>query len=93
MIRIRMLTTIRPDLIFLATPGTILREGMEYQATANKNGAVCGICENGKELGVKPDEFEFVELPQWLYDIWSKHSPITSATIVADGKEEEQHNG
>ena len=69
-IRIRMKHDVRPDLIFLAKPGTILRAGMEYNATANKNGAISGICENGEALGVKPGEFEFIEAPEWVLKIW-----------------------
>ena len=68
---IRMLKTIRPDSLFLAEPGTILREGEEYEAVSNNNGAISGICENGKQLGVKPGEFEFIEAPDWISDIWS----------------------
>lgn len=74
-ITIRMLTNVRPDIIFLAKHGTILRAGLEYAATANKNGAVCGICENGEALGVKPGEFMFTRAPKWLRDIWGKQHP------------------
>ena len=59
--KIRMLTTVRPDISFLAMPGTILRAGETYEATKNRNGAVSGICDNGNTLGVKPGEFEIVE--------------------------------
>jgi len=76
-IRIRMLTNVRPDIIFLAKHGTILRAGMEYAATANKRGAVCGICENGSVLGVKPGEFVFTKCPKWLREIWAKEHPET----------------
>lgn len=70
--KIKMLCNVRPDLIFLAKPGTILRAGMEYEAASNKNGAISGICENGETLGVKPGEFEFVEAPQWVLNIWNQ---------------------
>ena len=40
-----------------------------YDATANKNGAVSGITEEGIAIGVKPGEFEFVEAPEWLKKI------------------------
>ncbi len=59
--KIRMLTTVRPDIPFLAMPGTILRAGVVYDAVKNRNGAVSGVCENGNTLGAKPDEFEIVE--------------------------------
>ncbi len=71
-IKIHMRRTVRPNPIFLAKPGTILRYGEIYSAIANKHGAVIGICENGETLGVAPGEFEFLELPQWLADIWSR---------------------
>lgn len=58
--KIRMLETVRPDM-FLGKPGTILRVNETYEATQNKHGAVCGICDNGEKLGVKPNEFEVVE--------------------------------
>lgn len=69
-IKIRMLETVRPDLPFLAKPGTVLVQGKEYDAEANKHGAVSGICENGDYLGVKPGEFEFVSAPEWLLKMW-----------------------
>ena len=69
-ISIRMLNTVRPDMPFMEKPGTILRRGMEYPATVNKNAAICGICENGEALGVKPGEFEFVVAPEWVLKIW-----------------------
>lgn len=62
--KIKMLETVRPDFPFILSGvpfDTILVCGEEYEATKNKYGAVCGICENGQKLGVKPGEFEFVE--------------------------------
>ena len=70
--KIRMLETVRPDLIFLAKPGTILRAGKEYEAAANRHGAISGVCENGEVMGVKPGEFEFVEAPEWVLNIWKE---------------------
>ena len=55
--QIIMLKTVRSDLPFMSNPGTKLLAGKVYEATTNKHGAVCGICENGELLGVKPDEF------------------------------------
>lgn len=69
-IRIRMLETVQPDIPFLAKPGAILCGGGEYTASANKHGAVSGICSNGERLGVKPGEFEFISAPDWLMKIW-----------------------
>lgn len=74
-IRIKMIKTVRPDIPFLATdPKTILVIGEVYNAVANKNGAIAGICDNLKRLGVKPGEFEFVEAPEWLLSIWAAYS-------------------
>lgn len=59
--KILMLENVRPDFLFLAKPGTILRAGETYEAMVNKCGAITAICENGETLGVKPGEFEVVE--------------------------------
>lgn len=62
--KIKMLETVRPDFPFLLTgvpADTILICSEVYEATKNKHGAVCGICENGQKLGVKPGEFEIWE--------------------------------
>lgn len=69
-IKIRMLCNVRPEILFLAKPGTILRYDEEYPAKANKNGAISGLCQNGEYMGVKPGEFEFVAAPGWILDIW-----------------------
>lgn len=74
--KIKMLKTVRPEVPFLAKPGTILRCGEEYEASANKNGAISGICENGAALGVRPGEFVFVSLPEWVFDIWAIEYPL-----------------
>ena len=67
-----MLKNVRPDLIFLAKPGTILCQDLEYDAIANQNGAISGLCDNGEYLGVKPGEFEFISAPDWVLDIHRK---------------------
>lgn len=71
-IRIKMRKTVRPDLMFLTEPGTVLFKGEEYPAVSNKHGAISGVCENGKQLGVRPDEFEFIEAPDWVLKIWEE---------------------
>ena len=81
MIQIRMLRTVRPELLFLAKPGTVLHEGEVYEAKANVHGAVSGLCANGEYLGVKPGEFVFVQAPDWLIDIWKKEYPATVAGV------------
>lgn len=75
-IRIHMLENVRPDFLFMAKPGTILRAGQIYDAVSNPHGAISGICENGETLGVKPGEFEFIEAPDWVLDIWKSHCPV-----------------
>ena len=78
-IRIKMLETVCPYQDF-GVLGRLMaaRDGAEdrallagevYDATANKNGAVSGITEEGIAIGVKPGEFEFVEAPEWLKKI------------------------
>lgn len=87
--KIRMLMTVRPDFplnIVCAKPGTILRVNELYEATSNKNGAITAICENGERLGVKPCEFEFVTLPQWVYDKWATVWPYSvEHAMIEDG--------
>ncbi len=68
-ISIRMLKTVVPDFPFAVNARTRLLANTLYGATSNSLGAVCGICDNGELLGVKPGEFEFVEAPEWLLSI------------------------
>jgi hypothetical protein len=66
-IRIRMLITVRPETLpGQSLPGTVLVEGREYKARAGDAGAVSGLCKNGRYLGVKPGEFEFIQAPDKL---------------------------
>lgn len=77
--KIKMLETVRPDFLFLLTSvpaDTILVCGEVYEATQNKHGAVCGICENGQKLGVKPGGFEIVEEGQTLYLTTARNSTV-----------------
>lgn len=85
--KIKMVQDVRSDLPFLSTPGTILRFGKIYEATANKQGAVCGKCENGEMLGVRPGEFEFVSLPKWLYDKWKPVFPWSVDGAIIEEQE------
>lgn len=73
--RIKMLMDVIPCFMFMTKPGTILKKGIEYDAKANKHGAISGICENGEALGVKPGEFVFVSAPDWIAEIWGKVWP------------------
>lgn len=87
--QIKMVMDVRSDLPFLSTPGTILRFGKIYDASANKHGAVCGKCENGEMLGVRPGEFEFVSLPKWLYDKWAPAFPWSVENAIIEAEEGE----
>jgi hypothetical protein len=62
---------------------------MVYDATASKNGAVCGRCANGELLGVRPEEFEFVSLPKWLYDKWAPVFPWSVENAIIEAEEDE----
>lgn len=65
--RIKMLENVIPYLPFLAKPGPFLYAGVEYEAMANKNGAISALCENGEYMGVKPGEFEFWKRPSGFW--------------------------
>lgn len=67
-IRIRMKKCVR-GLMPISPSGTILYEGMEYNAVSNPHGAISGICQNGQLLGVKPGEFSFIAAPKWVLKI------------------------
>lgn len=49
-----------------------LLAGGEYEAKANKYGAISALCESGEYIGVNPGEFEFVEAPEWILRIWEE---------------------
>lgn len=66
MVKIRMLVDVYPELFFMATPGTILRAGKEYEAAVNRNSDIAGCCESGELLEVKLGEFEFIDAPEWV---------------------------
>lgn len=64
-IKIRTTKTIRGLMLPPLPPG-------EYPAGCNKNGAVYVKLAGGKTLGVKPGEFEFIEAPAWLLELWKE---------------------
>jgi len=37
---------------------------------ANQHGAISSLCDNGEWLGVKPGEFELLDAPEWVREIW-----------------------
>jgi len=90
-IKICMIQTIRPDLPFIPRPdeqGMILYEGKEYDAVTNSHGAISGICENGKQLGVRSKEFEFIKDPEWVLRAHGKYEMIRLQTELEKYKNE-----
>jgi len=73
--KIKMLQTVRSDIPFLSQPETVLIAGEEYEAKANKYGAISGQCENGEYLGVRPGEFRFLDAPEHIRKIWMEVYP------------------
>jgi hypothetical protein len=71
-IRVRLLQNVR-GLGFISPPGTIARDGYEYEGYSNDNGAISAILPNGEKLGLMPGEFEFLEAPEWVLRIWARH--------------------
>lgn len=70
--------TIRDEEIIIKTNRTLrglflppLPPG-EYPAGCNKHGAVYVQLPEGKTLGVKQGEFEFIKAPAWLLEIWKE---------------------
>lgn len=61
--RVLMAKTVRPDFpANLTWPSdSCCDEGQEYEVLVNSHGAVSARLENGKNLGLKPYEFEVVE--------------------------------
>lgn len=53
----------------------VLFEGEEYEATANKHGAIFTNDRKAHGVGVKPGEFEFLSAPAWVLDIWKEKYP------------------
>lgn len=61
---IRMRRTVQADWPLRALPeyqSLIAEHGMSYPAYTNSHGAVCAVLDDGRKLGVKPDEFEITE--------------------------------
>jgi hypothetical protein len=62
--KIKMRRTVTSDYPMFLRPGEamLLAIGGEvYEAWTNSYGAVAAVMPNGKNLGVKPDEFEVIE--------------------------------
>lgn len=68
-IRVKMLTTVVPDIGFCTDLNRIASASHEYDAVSNAYGAIAVICKNGKLLGVRPGEFEFIEAPERIFNI------------------------
>lgn len=61
--KVKMLKTVKADFEFLAHPRLVCVSGLEYNVKVNPYGAVTAITEYG-ELGLKPNEFEWVNSKQ-----------------------------
>ena len=85
--QIKMIEDVRSELPFLSSYGDVLKSGKIYEASANKHGAVCGKCDNGKLIGVKPGEFVFISLPKWLYDKWAPVFPWSVENAIIEVEE------
>lgn len=87
-IKIKMLKTVTPEPSFLYSNkvkgGEYLKEGEIYSADANTFGALCGICDNGEKLGVKPNEFIFIEAPAWILNLWLPNRTQISALKILE---------
>lgn len=62
-LKVKMLMTVKPDLSFLTKekPTLICKVGEEFYVRVNSYGAVSAIFEDGKMLGLKPNEFDVTE--------------------------------
>lgn len=59
---IRMLKTVESDVLWVKEYNGLVAEiQMLYPAWTNSYGAVAAVLDDGRKLGVKPDEFEVVE--------------------------------
>jgi hypothetical protein len=62
---VRLRRTVHTDIIpgigFISTPPVVAKEAETFPAWTNSYGAVCAVFPDGKQLGLKPDEFEVVE--------------------------------
>jgi hypothetical protein len=57
-----MTKTVASDVIWVKEYNGLVAEiQMSYMAWTNSHGAVAAILDDGRKLGVKPDEFEVVE--------------------------------
>jgi hypothetical protein len=84
---IRMLKNVKPDIFAFFEPenvNVIAKEGETYNAQSNRYGAISVIID-GKMLGVKPEEFEFLEAPSWILE---KHGKLSEKynNLVAESK-------
>ena len=61
--RVKMATTVRPDFPACLTwpDDSCCDNGEEYDVYVNSHGAISAVLPNGKNLGLKPYEFEVIE--------------------------------
>lgn len=81
-IKIFMIKTIRPSLL---KPGAVLKNGRSYDAVADKNGVVSGICKDGTQITLKPTDFYFITGPQWVIDM-NNHAKVSDVCWNGKGK-------
>jgi hypothetical protein len=90
-IRIRMIQDVNPDFPFLLSQderkNTYLLKGQDYDAMTNPQGAISAICDTGVHLGVKPNEFEFLEAPEWVLIAHKKFEMIRMQKEIAECEE------
>lgn len=66
-VKIRLTKRITADYSIFKDEVVIVAEEGVYDASSNPHGAI-SIIINGKRLGVKPSEFEFIEAPAWVLE-------------------------
>lgn len=60
-----------------------------YEAVANQYGAVAVVLPEGT-LGLKPGEFQWIEMEEWLSEFWDGDHPVAPMTrgIIHPQKED-----
>lgn len=87
-IKIKMLTTVRPDTIMGWLPiqnklNICAYAGESYEAESNAHGAI-SVAIDGNRLGIKPEEFEFIEAPSWVLDKHIEYYNSKKAKLLED---------
>lgn len=72
-IRIKLIKTVKSDFMWIDKNPLLAEKNNEFFAESNPHGAI-SIINNNYRLGVKPDEFEFLEAPAWVLE---KHGKLS----------------